>query len=245
MRSLPRPLLPLRRLRRNRLPLRPPRRSASITEPSRTSAARTWRTPPSRGGRSTRVGRRPAGRSPRSAPSTPTATRWCSGPRRGRRRLRMHVVLRVATHPSERADGVRPCARRRMRSRAHADHRRSLRAEARPLSRGRAGARSTVAVGAPATPTPTGRYYVNQRLIAADPERAVGPGRARHLGVLRRAPGVDPGRADRHPRHERPVVDRPRGLARLRSPAERRAMKVFNRPMRERLSSSRPDMEVA
>ncbi len=27
--------------------------------------------------------------------------------------------------------------------------------------------RSTVAIGAPGTPTPTGRYYVNQRLIAA------------------------------------------------------------------------------
>jgi hypothetical protein len=34
---------------------------------------------------------------------------------------------------------------------------------------------STVAVGAPATPTPTGRYYVNQRLVPANPNGAYGP----------------------------------------------------------------------
>ena len=33
-----------------------------------------------------------------------------------------------------------------------------------------------VAVGAPATPTPTGRYYVNQRLIPDDPKGPFGPG---------------------------------------------------------------------
>jgi L,D-transpeptidase catalytic domain len=36
--------------------------------------------------------------------------------------------------------------------------------------------RSPVAVGAPGTPTPTGRYYVNQRLIAPDPDGPWGPG---------------------------------------------------------------------
>ena len=36
--------------------------------------------------------------------------------------------------------------------------------------------RSTVAIGAPGTPTPTGRYYVNQRLIASDPDGPWGPG---------------------------------------------------------------------
>ena len=36
--------------------------------------------------------------------------------------------------------------------------------------------RSSVAVGAPATPTPTGRYYVNQRLLAGDPYGPWGPG---------------------------------------------------------------------
>jgi hypothetical protein len=34
---------------------------------------------------------------------------------------------------------------------------------------------STVAVGAPATPTPTGRYYVNQRLVTVNPNGAYGP----------------------------------------------------------------------
>ena len=36
--------------------------------------------------------------------------------------------------------------------------------------------RSAVAIGAPGTPTPTGRYYVNQRLIASDPGGPWGPG---------------------------------------------------------------------
>ena len=35
--------------------------------------------------------------------------------------------------------------------------------------------RTTVAVGSPATPTPTGRYYVNQRLIPSDPSGPFGP----------------------------------------------------------------------
>jgi lipoprotein-anchoring transpeptidase ErfK/SrfK len=35
---------------------------------------------------------------------------------------------------------------------------------------------AAVAVGSPATPTPTGRYYVNQRLIPADPNGPFGPG---------------------------------------------------------------------
>lgn len=35
---------------------------------------------------------------------------------------------------------------------------------------------SRVAVGSPATPTPTGRYYVNQRLIPDDPNGPYGPG---------------------------------------------------------------------
>jgi lipoprotein-anchoring transpeptidase ErfK/SrfK len=35
--------------------------------------------------------------------------------------------------------------------------------------------RSAVAIGAPGTPTPTGRYYVNQRLIASDPGGPWGP----------------------------------------------------------------------
>jgi lipoprotein-anchoring transpeptidase ErfK/SrfK len=34
---------------------------------------------------------------------------------------------------------------------------------------------ATVAVGAPGTPTPTGRYYVNQRLLPDDPDGPYGP----------------------------------------------------------------------
>jgi len=41
--------------------------------------------------------------------------------------------------------------------------------------RGKAVLRTTVAVGSRATPTPTGRYYVNQRLIPADPSGPYGP----------------------------------------------------------------------
>jgi lipoprotein-anchoring transpeptidase ErfK/SrfK len=35
---------------------------------------------------------------------------------------------------------------------------------------------ATVAIGSPATPTPTGRYYVNQRLVPSDPTGPFGPG---------------------------------------------------------------------
>jgi lipoprotein-anchoring transpeptidase ErfK/SrfK len=35
---------------------------------------------------------------------------------------------------------------------------------------------TTAGVGAPGTPTPTGRYYVNQRLLATDPSGPYGPG---------------------------------------------------------------------
>jgi lipoprotein-anchoring transpeptidase ErfK/SrfK len=36
--------------------------------------------------------------------------------------------------------------------------------------------RATVAVGAPSTPTPTGSFYVDQRLVPADPRGPFGPG---------------------------------------------------------------------
>jgi lipoprotein-anchoring transpeptidase ErfK/SrfK len=41
---------------------------------------------------------------------------------------------------------------------------------------GRTLLRAPVAIGSPATPTPTGRYYVNQRLVPADPGGPFGPG---------------------------------------------------------------------
>jgi lipoprotein-anchoring transpeptidase ErfK/SrfK len=42
--------------------------------------------------------------------------------------------------------------------------------------RGRRVLRTHAAIGKPATPTPTGRYYVNQRLVPADPSGPFGPG---------------------------------------------------------------------
>jgi len=42
--------------------------------------------------------------------------------------------------------------------------------------RGRRVIRTTVAIGKPGTPTPTGHYYVNQRLVPADPSGPFGPG---------------------------------------------------------------------
>jgi lipoprotein-anchoring transpeptidase ErfK/SrfK len=44
------------------------------------------------------------------------------------------------------------------------------------LRKGRVVLRTTVAVGSSATPTPTGSYYVNQRLIPADTSGPFGPG---------------------------------------------------------------------
>jgi lipoprotein-anchoring transpeptidase ErfK/SrfK len=41
---------------------------------------------------------------------------------------------------------------------------------------GRRVLRATVAVGSPSTPTPTGRYYVNQLLVPDDPDGPFGPG---------------------------------------------------------------------
>jgi lipoprotein-anchoring transpeptidase ErfK/SrfK len=41
--------------------------------------------------------------------------------------------------------------------------------------RGRPVLRTTVAIGSRATPTPTGRYYVNQRLLPEDPSGPYGP----------------------------------------------------------------------
>jgi hypothetical protein len=41
---------------------------------------------------------------------------------------------------------------------------------------GRATLRSTVAIGSSSTPTPTGRYYVNQRLVPDDASGPFGPG---------------------------------------------------------------------
>ncbi len=44
------------------------------------------------------------------------------------------------------------------------------------FDRGRRVVRAKIAVGSPITPTPIGRYYVNQRLVAPDPWGPFGPG---------------------------------------------------------------------
>jgi hypothetical protein len=46
----------------------------------------------------------------------------------------------------------------------------------RLFRRGRLVLSSTAAVGSSATPTPTGRYYVNQRLVPGNPQGPFGPG---------------------------------------------------------------------
>ena len=44
------------------------------------------------------------------------------------------------------------------------------------FDRGRRVLSTTAAIGSPSTPTPIGRYYVNQRLLSADPSGPYGPG---------------------------------------------------------------------
>ena len=76
---------------------------------------------------------------------------------------------------------------------------------------------TSAVIGAPSTPTPTGRFYVNQRLLAVESPRRLRAGGGRDLGVLPGAPELAPGWSDRNPRHECPRHDRIRGLARVPS----------------------------
>jgi hypothetical protein len=164
-----------------------------------------------------------AGRSPRSA---------CSA-RTGMRSSASAVSCSVRT---ARSSGTRPAAGAAERHRGYvpADDVRLVRVTTRitvDLSSGRSSStgrasRSSgapVAIGTPETPTPTGRYYVNQRLDCVRSHGAVGSRRGRHLGVLPRSAGLDSGRAHRNPRNQRPFVDRACGVARLRPARERRA----------------------
>ena len=88
---------------------------------------------------------------------------------------------------------------------------------------------SKAAIGAPATPTPTGSFYVNQRLIPDRQERPVRPGSGRRLGVLERPHRLDAGRADRDPRDQRAVVDREGRLERLHPDPERGSWRSCSR----------------
>ena len=68
---------------------------------------------------------------------------------------------------------------------------------------GRERLRLTVAVGTPSTPTPTGSFYVFERLHLRNPKRPVRPGRAGPLELLPGADRMDARRARRDPRHRR------------------------------------------
>ena len=97
--------------------------------------------------------------------------------------------------------------------------------------------RATVAVGAAATPTPTGRYYVNQRLIPDSPNGPYGPaaiGVSAYSNVLT---GWVQGGPIGDSRHERALVDRPCRLERLHPAPELHARRACSGlRSRERLS---------
>ena len=129
--------------------------------------------------------------------------------------------------PAERRHGVRPggavgLGRVRTRIRVDVSARRlTLFRDGRPVLRTR------VAVGSRATPTPTGSYYVNQRLVPANPAGPYGPaalGISAFSNVLTR---LGAGRARRDPRHERALVDRPRRLERLHPRPQPCAERLF------------------
>ena len=83
---------------------------------------------------------------------------------------------------------------------------------------GRRVLRARAAIGKGATPTPVGHYYVNQRVLPPT-SRSPSPWGDRDQRVLDRPHRLDAGRPDRHPRHERPILDRHGRLVRL--PADR------------------------
>ena len=97
--------------------------------------------------------------------------RNANGDRRSRHRRRdggracAGLVPRAAADPAERQRGLGACRGARRRARAHADRRRPLRTTAVAHRGGRRVLRAPVGVGAPATPTRTGRFYVDQRLV--------------------------------------------------------------------------------
>ena len=125
-------------------------------------------------------------------------------------RLQATAVPGADPEAPERDDRVGPGPAGRGRAGHDADRRRPLR-EARHALRPR-----------PQGPEHEGRdrracdAHADRQLLrqpAPDPdrqERPVRPGRGRRLGVLERAHRLDAGRADRHPRDERAVVDRAR-----------------------------------
>ena len=154
-------------------------------------------------GRPRRAARPPAGRSLPSGSRTTTATRWSSrsaawsttaaGERGTTPRFRQGRTALQVSSLRETSMSM-TCTR---------ESRRPVRAEARVLQVGEEGARSRGRHRRP------GHAHADRAVLrepAADrprPVRPVGPRGDRHLRVLRRAPGVVAGRADRDPRNER------------------------------------------
>ena len=86
---------------------------------------------------------------------------------------------------------------------------------------------ATAAIGSPQTPTPTGRYYVNQRLVPTDASGPFGPGAigiSAFSEVLHR---LDAGGPDRDPRDEPARPARPCRLERLHPRPQRSAPAVL------------------
>ena len=95
--------------------------------------------------------------------------------RDGRPHLRRTLVSGAAADPAERQRGLGACTRARRRAGAHADRRRPLRTTPVVVPGGRLVLRAPVGVGSPSTPTPTGRFYVDQRLVPDDRAGPFGP----------------------------------------------------------------------
>ena len=80
-----------------------------------------------------------------------------------------------------------------------------------------------VAIGAPATPTPTGNYFIRVLQQAPDPEHRVRAVRVRAVEPFRRAERLQRRRRrDRHPRQQRRVRARPQRQSRLHPHGQRR-----------------------
>jgi hypothetical protein len=82
--------------------------------------------------------------------------------------------VKLPMRPNGMVGYVRPWAVRVHRVRTRIDIDVSAR-ELRFFVAGRLALKTPVAVGSPATPTPTGRFYVNQRLLPENPYGAFGP----------------------------------------------------------------------
>ena len=147
-------------------------------------------------------------------------------PHAARAGLQTRLVPRAAPDPPERDPRLDPC-RGRASLLGRLPHRgRPLRPCGDGLQGRRGALRTRTAVGKPETPTPTGSFYVNQRLLTSDPSGPFGPG---GIGISAFSPvltGWAAGRSDRDPRDEPAREHRLRRLERLPADRERRARAV-------------------